>query len=91
MYKIFTGCNSNKLRFQERHKKYPDNVPKYFETLVINRGKDSDVIILSDKYNSLRTKAHELSSKANEKMLDSPIEKQQKIFLFYDPDSHFLH
>ena len=77
--------------FRKDIKKYPDNVTKNFVTLVINRGKDSCVIILSDKYNSLRTKAQELSSKANEKRHDSQIEKLQNDFLFYDPDPHFLH
>ena len=57
-------------------KRYLDNVTKNFETLIINRGKDNGVVIISlDEYNSLTATQHELSSKANEKRLDSAIEK----------------
>ena len=62
--------------FRKDIKKYLDNVTKNFETLIINRGKDNGVVIISlDEYNSLRATQHELSSKANEKRLDSAIEK----------------
>ena len=62
--------------FRKDIKRYLDNVTKNFETLIINRGKDSGVVIISlDEYNSLRATQHELSSKANEKRLDSAIEK----------------
>jgi len=62
--------------FRKDIKNYLDNVTKNFETLIINRGKDSGVVIISlDEYNSMRTTQHELSSKANEKRLDSAIEK----------------
>ena len=61
--------------FRKDIKKYLDNVTKNFETLIINRGKDNGVVIISlDEYNSLRATQHELSSKANEKRLDSAIE-----------------
>ena len=64
--------------FRKDIKKYLDNVTKNFETLIINRGKDNGVVIISlDEYNSLRTTQHELSSKANEKRLDSAIDKLQ--------------
>jgi antitoxin YefM len=47
-----------------------------FETLIINRGKDSGVVIMSlDEYNSLNATYHELSSGKNKKRLDSAIEK----------------
>jgi antitoxin YefM len=56
----------------------PVPVTRNFETLIINRGKDSGVVIISlDEYNSLRATQHELSSKANEKRLDAAIEKLQ--------------
>lgn len=56
-------------------KKYIDSVINDFETLIINRGKDSGVVIISlDEYNSLRASQHELSSKVNKKRLDSAIE-----------------
>lgn len=64
--------------FRKDIKRYLDNVTKNFETLIINRGKDNGVVIISlDEYNSLTTTQHELSSKANEKRLDSAIEKLQ--------------
>ena len=62
--------------FRKDIKKYIDTVINDFETLIINRGKDSGVVIISlDEYNSLRATQHELSSKINEKRLDSAIEK----------------
>ena len=62
--------------FRKDIKRYLDNVTKDFETLIINRGKDNGVVIISlDEYNSLTATQHELSSRANEKRLDSAIEK----------------
>jgi len=62
--------------FRKDIKRYLDNVTLNFETLIINRGKDTGVVIMSiDEYNSLSATQHELSSKANEKRLDSAIEK----------------
>ena len=62
--------------FRKDIKKYLDSVTKNFETLIINRGKDNGVVIMSlDEYNSLTATQHELSSKINEKRLDSAIEK----------------
>jgi len=62
--------------FRKDIKRYLDNVTKNFETLIINRGKDNGVVIISlDEYNSLTATQHELSSRANEKRLDSAIEK----------------
>ena len=62
--------------FRKNIKRYLDNVTKNFETLIINRGKDNGVVIISlDEYNSLIATQHELSSKSNERRLDSAIEK----------------
>ena len=62
--------------FRKNIKKYLDNVTDNFETLIINRGKDSGVVIISlDEYNSLSATQYELSSKKNENRLDSAIEK----------------
>ncbi|MEX0983404.1 MAG: type II toxin-antitoxin system Phd/YefM family antitoxin, partial [Bacteroidales bacterium] len=62
--------------FRKDIKHYLDSVTKNFETLIIHRGKDSGVVIISlDEYNSLTATQHELSSKINEKRLDSAIEK----------------
>lgn len=49
---------------------------KNFETLIINRGKDSGIVVMSlQEYNSLMATNHELSSRKNELRLDSAIEK----------------
>lgn len=62
--------------FRKDIKKYLDRVTKNFETLIINRGKDNGVVIMSlDEYNSLNATSHELSSRTNESRLDSAIEK----------------
>jgi len=62
--------------FRKDIKRYLDRVTENFETLIINRGKDTGVVIMSlDEYNSLSATQHELSSKVNEKRLDSAIEK----------------
>jgi antitoxin YefM len=62
--------------FRKDMKRYLDRVTENFETLIINRGKDSGVVIMSlDEYNSLAATNHELTSKTNEKRLDSAIEK----------------
>lgn len=65
--------------FRKDIKRYLDNVINNFETLIINRGKDTGVVIMSlDEYNSLRATYHELSSRKNEERLDSAIEKFKK-------------
>ena len=64
--------------FRRDIKRYLDSVTKNFETLIINRGKDNGVVIISlDEYNSLTSTQYEISSKENEKRLDSAIEKLQ--------------
>ena len=65
--------------FRKDIKSYLDKVAKNFETLVINRGKDSGIVIMSlDEYNSLMATNYELSSRTNEKRLDSAIDKLKK-------------
>lgn len=62
--------------FRKDIKRYLDKVTQNFETLIINRGKDNGVVIMSlAEYNSLCATQHELSSKENEKRLDAAIEK----------------
>ena len=62
--------------FRKDIKRYLDRVTKNFETLIINRGKDNGVVIMSlDEYNSLTATQYELSSQLNEKRLDSAIQK----------------
>ncbi|RLD69781.1 MAG: prevent-host-death protein [Bacteroidetes bacterium] len=65
--------------FRKDIKKYLDNVTSNFETLLINRGKDSGVVIISlEEYNSLQATQHELSSASNEQRLDSAINKLKR-------------
>ena len=62
--------------FRKDIKTYLDKVTQSFETLIINRGKDTGVVVISlEEYNSLKATHHELSSKKNELRLDSAIEK----------------
>jgi antitoxin YefM len=62
--------------FRKDIKRYFDKVTQNFETLIINRGKDNGIVIMSlAEYNSLCSTQHELSSKENEKRLDAAIEK----------------
>ncbi len=62
--------------FRKDIKSYLDRVTKNFEILIINRGKDSGIVVMSlEEYNSLMATNHELSSKTNETRLDSAIEK----------------
>ena len=77
MYKLFSMMLTTTISdFRKDIKRYLDRVTENFETLIINRGKDSGVVIMSlDEYNSLAATNHELTSKTNEKRLDSAIEK----------------
>ena len=62
--------------FRKDIKSYLDKVVQNFETLIINRGKDEGIVIMSlEEYNSLMATSHELSSRKNERRLDSAIEK----------------
>lgn len=62
--------------FRKDIKRYFDNVTQNVETLIINRGKDNGIVIMSlAEYNSLQATQHELSSRKNEKRLDDAIKK----------------
>lgn len=62
--------------FRKDIKRYFDRVTQNFETLIINRGKDKGIVIMSlEEYNSLHATQHEMSSKENERRLDAAIEK----------------
>ena len=62
--------------FRKDIKHYINKVTQEFETLIINRGKSSGIVIMSlDEYNSLQATQHELSSAANEKRLDAAINR----------------
>lgn len=64
--------------FRKDIKSHLDRVAKNFETLIINRGKDSGIVVMSlEEYNALMATNYELSSRANEKRLDAAIEKMR--------------
>jgi antitoxin YefM len=67
---------TNISAFRKDIKSYLNRVTQNLETLIINRGNDSGVVIISLKeYNSLISTQHELSSSVNEQRLDSAISK----------------
>lgn len=67
---------ANVSDFRKDIKSYLDKVTKNFETLIISRGKDSGIVVMSlEEYNSLTATNYELSSRKNEMRLDSAIEK----------------
>lgn len=71
MYIMLTTTLSD---FRKDIKSYLDKVTQGFETLIINRGKDTGVVIISlQEYNSLKATQHEMSSRANEQRLDTSI------------------
>jgi antitoxin YefM len=62
--------------FRKDIKAYIDDVINNVDTLIINRGKDTGVVIMSlAEYNSLCATTHEMSSKTNKDRLDSALEK----------------
>lgn len=65
--------------FRKDLKAFIDKVSDNFETLIINRGENDGVVVMSlSEYNALMATNHELSSRANEKRLDAAIQKLQK-------------
>ncbi|RXP48131.1 type II toxin-antitoxin system prevent-host-death family antitoxin [Lutibacter sp. HS1-25] len=65
--------------FRKDIKDYLNKVTENFETLIINRGKNSGVVVISlEEYNSLMTTQHEMSSSKNKARLDAAIEKFKK-------------
>ncbi len=62
--------------FRKDIKSYLDRVVKNVETLIINRGKDTGIVVMSlQEYNSLMATNHELSSRKNELRLDAAVNK----------------
>ena len=62
--------------FRKDMKSYFDKVAQGFETLIVNRGKNDNVVVMSlDEYNSLLATNHELASRKNEMRLNAAIEK----------------
>lgn len=65
--------------FRKDIKEYLNKVTQNFETLIINRGKNSGVVVISlEEYNALLTTQHEMSSTPNKARLDAAIEKFKK-------------
>jgi antitoxin YefM len=61
--------------FRKNIKIYLDRVTESYDTLIINRGKDTGVVIMSlEEYNSLIVTQHELSSRKNQQRLDESIQ-----------------
>lgn len=76
MYKYLVMIIASVSDFRKDIKSYLDRVAKNFETLIINRGKDSGIVVMSlEEYNSLMATNYELSSRTNEQRLDSAVEK----------------
>lgn len=62
--------------FRKDIKQYFSKVIENYETLIINRGNNSGVVVISlEEYNALQTTQHEMSSDKNRARLDSAIEK----------------
>jgi len=62
--------------FRKETKQYLDKVTNERETLIINRGKDTGVVIISlEEYNSLNATLHEMSSRKNMEVLDASIKQ----------------
>jgi len=62
--------------FRKDIKSYFDKVTQNFETLIINRGKEAGIVVISlEEYNSLIATNYEISSRKNESRLDAAIEK----------------
>ena len=76
LYKFHIMLTTTLSNFRKDIKSYFDRVINNFETLIINRGKDNGIVIMSlAEYNSLCATQHELSSSVNEKRLDAAIKK----------------
>lgn len=62
--------------FRKNIKKYLDMAINDFELLIINRGKDKAVVVMSlDEYNSWQATMEVLSAKANRERLDLAIQQ----------------
>lgn len=67
---------ANISEFRKDLKSYFDKITQNFDTLIVNRGNDSSIVVMSlSEYNSLMATNYELSSKKNEARLDSAIKK----------------
>lgn len=77
--KLYNMLTTTLSDFRKDIKSYFDRVTESFDTLIINRGKDTGVVIMSlEEYNSLISTQHELSSRKNQQRLDESIELLKK-------------
>lgn len=66
--------NTSISDFRKDMKKYINQVIDSFETLIINRGKDKSIVVMSlEEYNSLMTTLHLNSSLKNRLRLEESI------------------
>ena len=66
--------------FRKDIKSYLDKVTQNYETLIINWGKDTGVVVISlEEYNALKSTQYELSSRLNQQRLDESIEALKSI------------
>ena len=76
---INTMISTTVSNFRRDIKDYLSKVTQNFETLIINRGKNAGVVLMSlEEYNALQATQHELSSAKNEQRLDTAIAKFRK-------------
>ncbi len=62
--------------FRKNLKYFADRINENLDTLIINRGKNRGIVVLSlDEYNALCATRHETSSGRNKSRLDSAIKK----------------
>lgn len=65
--------------FRGNIKRYFDNIIQNFETLVISRGKDKGIVMMSlQEYNSMKETIHLLGSENNAKRLFEAIARDKK-------------
>ena len=74
--KLYILLTTTLSDFRKDIKSYFDRVIENVDILIINRGKDTGVVIMSlEEYNSLKSTQHELSSRKNQQRLDESIQE----------------
>ena len=72
--------------FRKDIKSYFDKVAKNYDTLIINRGKEAGIVVISlEEYNALMATIYKLSSRVNEQRLNTAIAKLKKGNSFEKP------
>lgn len=74
--KLYIMLTTTLSDFRKDIKSYFDQIIENVDILIINRGKDTGVVIMSlEEYNSLKSTQHELSSRKNQQRLDESIQE----------------